>query len=723
MQHAPVPLTQDLVLIGGGHAHALVLRSWGMKPLPGARLTVINPGPTAPYTGMLPGFVAGHYTRDDLDIDLVRLCRFAGARLILGRADGIDRDRKHIYIEGRGEIAYDIASIDIGITSAMPDLPGFLDHGIPAKPLDRFADAWRAYLKCASPGPIAVIGAGVGGVELALAMDFALRARKARPDITLIDSGRALSTLAEKARTTLLDRLTRQNITLLEHTKVTSIGKDHVALEGREPIPALFTVGAAGARPWPWVSQQDLDTNDGFLTVDQHLRTSDPSVYAAGDCAHMPFAPRPKAGVFAVRAAPVLAHNLRADLLGSARRPFRPQGDYLKLISLGEKSALLEKWGMTATGPKLWTLKDRIDQRFMSRLRDLPKMAQPALPATVAKGVRDEIADGKPMCAGCGSKVGPDALKAALETLPTPSRSDISALPGDDAAVLTLGDERQVISTDHLRAFTDDPAIFARIAACHALGDIWAMGAAPQAALATVTLPRMAPKMQERWLTEILAAANDVMTQAGASVAGGHTAQGAEFSLGFTVTGLAPTDPITLAGAQAGDTLILTRPLGSGVLLAAEMAMSANGSDIADLLATMSRPQIEEARILAGAKAMTDVTGFGLAGHLMNMLKASHVSAEIDLSTIPTYSGAAKALKNGHRSTLAPQNEAALAGQITLPDRSVTAILFDPQTAGGLLAAVDPASAPQVLQDLRTAGSEVAQIGSVQDGKPHITVT
>ncbi len=141
-----MPLTRDLLLIGGGHAHALVLRAWGMDPLPGARLTVVNPGPTAPYTGMLPGHVAGHYGRDDLDIDLVRLARFAGARLIDGAVDRIDADARRVTIAGWGDLAYDVASVDVGITGEMPQVPGFAEHGVGAKPLGRFADRWRGFL-------------------------------------------------------------------------------------------------------------------------------------------------------------------------------------------------------------------------------------------------------------------------------------------------------------------------------------------------------------------------------------------------------------------------------------------------------------------------------------------------------------------------------------------------------------------------------------------------
>ena len=168
-----IPLTRDLVLVGGGHTHALVLRMWGMSPLPGVRLTLISPGPTAAYSGMLPGHVAGHYCREALQIDLVKLARHAGARLILGCATEIDRSAQRVTVPGRAPVAYDVLSLDIGITSDMPSLPGFAEHAVPAKPLDVFADRWQAYVEAARTGNsgtnVAVIGGGIAGVELALA--------------------------------------------------------------------------------------------------------------------------------------------------------------------------------------------------------------------------------------------------------------------------------------------------------------------------------------------------------------------------------------------------------------------------------------------------------------------------------------------------------------------------------------------------------------------------
>ncbi|WP_186201976.1 FAD-dependent oxidoreductase, partial [Jannaschia seosinensis] len=183
MRH-DIPITRDAVLVGGGHTHALVLRRWGMDPLPGVRLTLINPGPTAAYSGMLPGHVAGHYTRDDLDIDLVRLARFAGARLIDGAVTGIDAAARVLRVGAR-EVPYDVAALDVGVTSQMPSMPGFAEHGVPAKPLGAFAARWDAFLSQGASGAVAVIGGGIAGVELSLAAAHALRARGREPRVTV----------------------------------------------------------------------------------------------------------------------------------------------------------------------------------------------------------------------------------------------------------------------------------------------------------------------------------------------------------------------------------------------------------------------------------------------------------------------------------------------------------------------------------------------------------
>ncbi|MAM60770.1 selenide, water dikinase SelD [Maritimibacter sp. UBA3975] len=718
-----IPLTRDLVLIGGGHAHALALRKWGMAPLPGVRLTLINPGPTAPYSGMLPGHIAGHYSRTDLDIDLVRLARFAGARLILGAVDGLDAQARTVHVAGRGDIGYDVASVDIGIHAEMPGIEGFADHGIGAKPLDRYASAWERFVAEVVDGgarpEVAVIGGGVAGTELSLAMSHRLTEAGASPRVTLIEAGPDLTGFTPRALSSVRTALADHGVEVLTGSGVAQVAPDHVILVDGRTIPAALTVGAAGAFAHSWLADTALPTtSEGFLRVGPTLQVEGhPELFAVGDCAHLTETPRPKAGVFAVRAAPVLAANLKAALSGGPMRSFRPQKDFLKLVSLGGKSALASKWSLAAAGPLLWQWKNRIDQKFMDRFRHLPDMTAPGLPAQVADGVRAELGtDAQMLCAGCGSKVGPDVLAAALARMQAgPGRKDVLSGPGDDAAVLDIGGVRQVLTTDHLRAFTEDPALFARIAAVHALGDIWAMGAEPQAALVSITLPRQSEPLQARVIAEIMAAAEDVITAAGAQIVGGHSTMGAEMVLGFTLTGLAPRDPISVAGAKPGDAVILTRPIGTGTLLAGEMQGKADGRDVAEVLATMARPQGAAAAALAGAHAMTDVTGFGLAGHLAAICKASGVGAEIDLSAVPTYPGARALAAQGVRSTIHAANVAA-APVAGMGDNDLMALLHDPQTAGGFLAVVSPDDVAGCLAAIAATGEPGVVIRRIVEG-------
>jgi selenide, water dikinase len=720
-----LPFTRDLVLVGGGHSHALVLRKWAMEPQPGVRLTVINPAPIAAYTGMLPGLVAGHYAREDVLIDLVRLCRFAGARLVIGAATGIDRADRLIHVPGRPAVRYDIASLDVGIHAGPAGLAG-LEHATPARPLDLFAAGWDAFLTRAMPAPrVAIIGGGVAGVELALCA--AHRLRDAASAITVIDAGVALAAQSPRAGAHLRRAMATAGITLRENASVAQITEGAVHLADGTSIGTDFIITVAGAAPQRWLAGTGLVLHDGFVSVAPTLQSSDPAIFAAGDCAHLAHAPRPKAGVFAVRAAPVLHDNLRSALSGRPLRAFHPQGDYMKLISLGSRNALFDRNGIAFAHPALWRIKDRIDRAFMEKLSDFPAMQPSVVPSGAADGLAEAMG-AKPLCGGCGAKVGPDALDAALSQVPAARNPAVLSGPGDDAAVLQTPAGLQVITTDHLRALTDDSWVMARIAAVHALGDIWAMGASPQVALAQVILPRLSPALQAATLSEIMAGAASILGPAGADIVGGHTSVGAELTIGFTVTGTAAR-AITKSGAQPGDVLILTKAIGSGTIMAAEMALArlpgiVLGEVAAHAITRMQHPLAAAAAILAPhAHAMTDVTGFGLAGHLHEILLASGVGARLALADIPLLPGSLVLSAAGHASSLAPANRAALAGALDIDATGPAALLFDPQTAGGLLAAVPGDQAQAVLLRLCDAGEEAAIIGHITEGRPVIVLS
>ena len=449
-------------------------------------------------------------------------------------------------------------------------------------------------------------------------------------------------------------------------------------------------------------------------------------IFASGDCAGIKGDPRPKAGVFAVRAAKVLHANLRAALTGEKLQTFRPQGDYLKLISLGGQAAVAEKWGLVASGSRWWRLKDRIDRTFMDKFGDYPAMTVRTVPDTATQGLAAHLGQ-RPLCGGCGAKLGPGVLSSALASVPLPIRSEVRSGPGDDAAVLAIGSRLQVLTTDHLRAFCNDPRLMARLTAIHALGDVWAMGAAPQVALAQVTLPPLGPELQARMLAEVMDEAGSVFRTAGADVVGGHSTEGAELTIGFTVTGMAER-VIGKGGAQAGDALVLTKPLGSGTILAAEMALARVpgfllGEIWTQCIAQMSVAQGTAAAILARqARAMTDVTGFGLAGHLLEILEASGVAARLRLADVPLMAGALDLAAAGMGSSLQPANLAATSWRMEAPQDVRVTLLTDPQTCGGLLASVPAGEAEALVLALRAAGHQAAAIGEVVAGEPRLTV-
>ncbi|MHA7876899.1 selenide, water dikinase SelD [Roseivivax sp.] len=736
MHQPPLPKTRDLVLVGGGHTHALVLRKWAMDPLPGARLTLIDPGPVTAYSGMLPGHVAGHYTREALDIDLVRLARAAGARLILGAATAVSPGAREVTVPGRPPVGYDVLSLDVGVTSAMPGLKGFGEHSVGAKPLGPFADRWRRFLAetetgrpraadreswqrfLAESGParVVVIGGGVAGVELALAMAHALRQRPA--EVVLLERETLLAGLSRRARARLRAALEDYRIRVSEYADISEITPQSVVFSDGRELPAALVVGAAGARPHPWVAEMGLPHDQGFLSVSEHLQSGDPAIFAAGDCAHLAFAPRPKAGVYAVRAAPVLYDNLRAALGAGEMRPYRPQRDYLKLVSLGRQAAMGERFGLTFSGAWVWRWKTNIDLKFMQRFRELPAMPPAAPPKIRAAGLEEALGD-KPLCGGCGAKVGQSTLSRALSVLGPPRRGDVTALPGDDAALLETGGTRQVLSTDHLRAFVEDSVLMTRIAAHHALGDILAMGAAPQAATLNLVLPRASDALTGRTLSEIAAAAAEVITAAGAEVVGGHSSLGDELTVGFSVTGLLERAPITLGGARPGDRLVLTKPIGSGTILAAEMLSAAPGRAVAQCWQMMCREQWSAAACLGEARAMTDVTGFGLIGHAVNIAAASGCGLRLELASVPLMPGAEALAQAGHHSSLYRENRRAAPH---LPESPRHALLFDPQTAGGMLAALPPEATGPALAALREAGYPAEEIGTLTESVGRVDV-
>lgn len=371
---------RDLVLAGGGHAHVEVLRRFARAPVAGMRVVVVARERLTPYSGMLPGHLAGHYARAACHIDLGPLAAAAGARLIHGEATALDLDRKLLACRDGTIVPFGLLSLDVGGRPAMAGVTGAATHTLPVKPVDDFLAGWQAIeaaaLGCEGRYRIAVVGAGAGGVELCLALQHRLcrRAHAAgidspKPAFTLIaDTAEILPSHAPGVRRRLTRCLTGRGIALHLGQPVVRVepGRVHTAAA---TIAADAVIWATGVAPAPWLRAAGLATDaHGFVAVDATLRSaSHPFVFAAGDVAALAGHDLAKSGVYAVRQGPVLAENLRRTVQGAPLRPYRPQRRFLALISTGDRNAIASRGPLLAEGAWVWRLKDWIDRRWMRR--------------------------------------------------------------------------------------------------------------------------------------------------------------------------------------------------------------------------------------------------------------------------------------------------------------------------------------------------------------------
>jgi selenide,water dikinase len=708
----------EVVLLGGGHSHVQVLRSLGMRALRGARVTIVSREGFTPYSGMLPGHVAGCYPWRDIHIDLGPLARFADARLIPHEVVALNPAERRVELAGHPPLRYDVLSINIGAVPVRPTRVG-----IAVKPIGRFLPRWRAVRSSAVAGDrVVLVGGGAGGVELALAMRRAL------------DPGVAILLLTEallpgqnvRARRRLREALDRHRVEVSEGFRAATAeeadgGQVVVAEDGRRvEADHLFWVTGVGAPPWLRNSGLAVDAA-GFVTVDRCLRSvSHPRVFAAGDAAALQGQPRPKAGVFAVRQGPVLADNLRRAVLGGQLRRYRPQRRFLTILGTADGQAVASRGSWAASGRWAWRWKDWIDRRFMARFNELPDMPEPQ--PDVPRALR-AVTPPLLRCGGCGAKLGADPLRRVLARLPDQSalqtRQGVILGIGDDAAVLELGSGSILLTVDGFRHLVDDAYLFGRITAHHSLNDVFAMGGRGIAALAMATVPLMAEAMMEEELYQLLAGAVAVLNEHGVPLVGGHSAEGGELSLALAITGAEQGERLTKGTLAVGEVLVLTKALGTGVVFAAHMRGRAPSDRLAAAVTSMDLSNAAALDVLRrhGVRALTDVSGFGLLGHLGEMLRAAGLGATVRLDRVPLLAGACGMVADGFVSSLQGNNEQVLQdvelSGVAATDPRVR-LLVDPQTSGGLLASLPAETAAACVASLRAAGYESAsEIGAV----------
>ncbi len=700
-----------VVLAGGGHSQVEVLRQFAMMPPAGVSLTLITRDVLAPYSGMLPGFIAGHYDYEECHVDVRALARMAGARICHEEVEGLDLAGKRIHCAGRPEIAFDLLSLNIGSRPAMDDAPGAREHAWPAKPVDAFIRRWQALLADITARPrahrVVVVGAGAGGVELALAMQHRLAQISKDASVTLVSATpEILPSHAPTVRARLDRALAARGITVHRGESASLITSSEVSCVSGLKIPYDTLVWTTHASPAPWLRESGIAIdNQGFVLVNECLQSvSHDFVFAAGDVASLAKDPRPKSGVFAVREGPYLAQNLRRAALGQALVPYRPQKHHLSLISTGSRHAIASRGEWSAEGAWVWRWKDRIDRKWMDRYR----YVMPGMSAS-----QDSSMSGDMNCAGCGAKLGHEVLHRALARLQIAKREDvlIGLEAPDDAAIVETPPGKLVVhSVDFFPPLMDDAFLTGRIAAVHCLSDLYAMGATPHTALAIAALAHAGAMDLEDELVDLLAGALSVLSAENTALVGGHTLQSDGPIFGLSVNGLLDRERMLSRRAPVpGDALVLTKPLGIGAIFAADMRGLAQNDWLADAIAVMTQSNATAARVLHNHETTlcTDVTGFGFAGHLLRILRQSGLAATVNLAQIPAIPGAIAASSLGIQSSLYPANAAAqqdIDAASAVKNLAAYPLLFDPQTAGGFIAAIPAARAEACAASLRESG-------------------
>ncbi|QNI57143.1 bifunctional selenide/ water dikinase / oxidoreductase fusion protein [Synechococcus sp. BIOS-U3-1] len=707
------------MLAGGGHSHALVLRRWAMKPSkrPNQLITLVSRTSTALYSGMVPGLIAGVYQRDEVAVDLRDLADQAGVALVVAEITGLDLQNQQLQLNQRPALPYEHLSLNLGaVTSSSPaPTPGL----VPIKPLEPalafLADQDEQMGKPANASsPFQVVGSGLAAVETVLA----LRQRWPRRPLLLRIHPAKLKPVLKRA-------LLEASIQLIETRNLDPTNQ-------LETAAGLLCTGSQAPQRLT-SSGLPCCPNSGRIRTEVSLQViGQPNLFAAGDCALIDAQPRSPSGVWAVRAAKPLARNLEAACNGQPLRNWRPQRQALQLLG-GFNKGQPTAWALRGSAllgphPLLWRLKAIIDARFMAMFRHRRSMDSAETMA----------------CRGCAAKLPAGPLESALQ------QAGIATLGTnpEDAAVLPLGTAAGsapvLQSVDGFPALVSDAWLNGRVTALHACSDLWACGARVLAAQAVVTLPEASESAQETLLAQTLAGIRSALDPQGAQLIGGHTLEARDglvqpplsraVQIVLSVSGQTVEAFWPKAGLQAGDRLLLSRPLGTGVLFAAAMAGATPAPALDLALEQMGRSQhvlLEELLALQtkhpnAIHAATDITGFGLLGHLDEMLRNTGLNVVLNGHEIPALPGALSLLAKGYASSLAPANRRAWRlldnGSVNLQlagidpgskqHQALLELLVDPQTCGPLLISVEADIAQQLTTQPQSPWTDIGSVRS-----------
>jgi len=732
IQIEEIPITNDLVLIGGGHSHLSVLMKLSKKPLNGNRITLITNEIDTPYSGMIPGYIEGIYSWRDSHIDLYRLCLKLNVRFIHAEVERVSAYEKEIYFKDRPKIKFDVLSINTGIQSNNREIKGAAKYCLSVKPISKLANNFLN--KITNFKSIAFIGGGAGSVELALAIKKRFLNINQDIKITIITGKRGLlSTFPQKTKLTSLKTLEKFKIDIIEYKRVLEVKPKQIILSDKSMLKIDKAILSTNSMTPKWLAKSDiLLTKDNYILVNKSFQTNYKYVFASGDVIDFNNQNLKKAGVFAVRSGKPLAINIKQFILGKKLVEYKFNKNYLALIGTSKRSAIATKYNLTFNSRFFFYLKKYIDQNFIKKFSDFKirkKFTLEALKTDVLNIFvkhKEKITDKNDImqCKGCAAKVPLNALKQALPKDIVSTSEDAVSVPGQPELYQTV---------DMISSIITDPFLLGKIAANHSISDMVSVNSKITSAMMILQLPLSKTEINSRDLEQVLLGANEIFKTIDCPLIGGHTMIGKDKDpiIGFSILGQKQKKIKIMKNRRkikTKDLLILTEKIGSGLIFAGINNYLIDSYFQTDVIKQMIKGNLNFGKISnqLNILSMTDITGFGLANHLLNLIKRDNSKTGLTIypNKIPLFEGVNECLNKDIKSSLFKSNyDIAQKDIIYKRDKSkLDNILYDPQTVGGIAFIIPQEEKYKHFKVLKENNIKFTEIGFVNNIENKITI-
>ena len=732
IQIEEIPITNDLVLIGGGHSHLSVLMKLSKRPINGNRITLITNEIDTPYSGMIPGYIEGIYSWRDSHIDLYRLCLKLNVRFIHAEVERVSAYEKEIYFKDRPKIKFDVLSINTGIQSNNREIKGAAKYCLPVKPISKLTNNFLN--KITNFKSIAFIGGGAGSVELALAIKKRFLNINQDIKITIITGKRGLlSTFPQKTKLTSLKTLEKFKIDIIEYKRVLEVKPKQIILSDKSMLKIDKAILSTNSMTPKWLAKSDiLLTKDNYILVNKSFQTNYKYVFASGDVIDFNNQNLKKAGVFAVRSGKPLAINIRKFILGKKLVEYKFNKNYLALIGTSKRSAIATKYNLTFNSRFFFYLKKYIDQNFIKKFSDFKirkKFTLEALKTDVLNIFvkhKEKITDKNDImqCKGCAAKVPLNALKQALPKDIVSTSEDAVSVPGHPELYQTV---------DMISSIITDPFLLGKIAANHSISDMVSVNSKITSAMMILQLPLSKTEINSRDLEQVLLGANEIFKTIDCPLIGGHTMIGKDKDpiIGFSILGQKQKKIKIMKNRRkikTKDLLILTEKIGSGLIFAGINNYLIDSYFQTDVIKQMIKGNLNFGKISnhLNILSMTDITGFGLANHLLNLIKRDNSKTGLTIypNKIPLFEGVNECLNKDIKSSLFKSNyDIAQKDIIYKRDKSkLDNILYDPQTVGGIAFIIPQEEKYKHFKVLKENNIKFTEIGFVNNIENKITI-